>query len=180
MMTHVTWRHEPRLTTSLFGDIHQWNIRKYSSARQTVYLCLQEMPAIEKIINMIFRTENLDRKSGPRIKNGNLNPEIWTGNLNPEIWTKNLDRNLDRKFRSKKSFQSFDRKSEIFLKWLLIRIELMFDVRQVKSSSLDGEKICSPKNSVFDIFVVSTFHLFLFYFFVKIVFCFNSFYLIFD
>ena len=96
---HVTWRHEPRLTTSLFGDIHQWNILKYSSARQTVYLCLQENTC-SKIINMnIFSNR---RK---------ILTEIFDWNSELKIWNRTVLINFDRKLGWKIQTENLDQKS---------------------------------------------------------------------
>ena len=135
---HVTWRHEPRLTTSLFGDIHQWNILKYSSARQTVYLCLQENTC-SKIINMnIFSnrrkilTEIFDWNSELKIWNRTVllentcsvffHPcsglkiltENWVGKSRPKI----LTRNLDQKSWPEIGSNNPDRKSSLNLDWV--------------------------------------------------------------
>ena len=116
---HVTWRHEPRLTTSLFGDIHQWNILKYSSARQTVYLCLQEnacnfeINQYEYFFEPKFRTENLDQQSGPKILTEKLDRKNLTENLERKTgtncWTRNPNKNPDWKSRQKFWIENLDR-----------------------------------------------------------------------
>ena len=127
---HVTWRHEPRLTTSLFGDIHQWNILKYSSARQTVYLCLQENACNLKI-NQYYINIFLNRNSGPKIWTANLfrksGPKNWTEKIWPKIWNAKLAQTAGPEIRIKNP----DWKSR--QKFWIENLDRLFGVKDIKS-----------------------------------------------